>query len=281
MRFKCLILFVLALLFPIFNYGMIAEEKPSITHSKQVNISKFKKSIQEHIFTLKNLLEANYLKLGQKKGWLDWEDELGKHQGTLIAFFNNIDPSKKHVLTSINKEIAKENHEISNQILLMIARINADVSTLPDVMIENKIREYFKHIGHVLEIKDKGEGNGVQFGKIAFIKTGEGKILQYYVKTHRLGLLSQTGSSAKPVDLKEPFAYKFLEICGIAPEVHFFYDDDKYFYIATKNEGYSFNGETEFITYDKIRSKQEYPNDKDMQLSFLMGSLLFNLFGPH
>ena len=266
MKIKCMMLLGWALLIPVFNYGMIKEEvKKQKTEETQVTtVFTIKNEIQQQI----NQLYKFLTEYKENQNFNYWDTELAK-------LFNNIDPSKKGILTQIRtNNVLKNNKEIK----LLTVDISDNINKIPHAMIEAKIKEYFEStikIGSVIEIKDKGEGNGVQFGKIAFVKTGNGNILQYYVKTHQLGLLSQTGRSAQSVDLKEPFAYKFLELCGIAPEVHFFYDDDKYFYIATKNEGYSFKGETEFLTYDKVLSKEEtkisiYDNQKLLDYAFLM-----------
>ena len=272
-----------ALLIPALNYGMIKEEvKKQKTQETQVTtVFEIKEGIQKQIVELINLLDQKYLELSQQKGWLNWKDKQGEHQGILIALYNSVEPSKKSILKQIQSMMQKKNpmlftqeNSVEKNVFNLVAQINFMLDKIPHAMIETKIREYFGKYGNQIEIRDKGEGNGVQFGKIVRL-IREGQQLEYYVKTHQLGLLSQTGRSAQSVDLKEPFAYKFLELCGIAPEVHFFYDDDKYFYIATKNEGYNFKGEIEFLTYDKVLSKEEtkiaiYDNQKLLDYAFLM-----------
>lgn len=60
--------------------------------------------------------------------------------------------------------------------------------------------------------------------------------MNFYVKTHSGGLLrSSNKSTSKPVDPIELITYKILEHSGYGTESHFFYDDIKNFYIATKD----------------------------------------------
>lgn len=195
---------------------------------------------------------------------------------------NDIDPSKKQVLKEISNSFRK-NKLLSREISDLPADIIESLEKMPTLMIESKIKEYFtlKYPGAKITILPKQGGD--QFGKTILIKTNEAdpKNFQYYVKTHQNGLQNKTqGSTTKPVDLKELFVYKFLELSGIGSEVHFFYDDVKYFYIATKNEGYSMDGSLSFITYAMAQNKDKnfYTNNQRLvQESFLLADFYTRL----
>lgn len=242
----------------VFGNNIETNLKKVTMKEEMSDITLLKSQIQTQILDLINSLTKKCLGLAQKKGWLDFADDNGTNKGILMELHENIDPSKKIVLKRI------QNYFIENDDLELVKLAYTPYSALeniPSHMIKNKIIDYFERvaqIGNVIKVQEKGDGVGVQFGKIAHVQDKWGNIFQYYVKTHQFGLLSQTGRSAQPVDLIEPFAYKLLELCGMSPEVHFFYDDEKNFYIATKNEGFSLNGETEFITYEKIIANNKY-----------------------
>jgi hypothetical protein len=114
---------------------------------------------------------------------------------------------------------------------------------------------------------------GDQLGNRIIVNTKDGQEITYHAKTHRGGLKSQHSSSSQPVDLKELLIYKILEFSGIGSETHFFYDDIKNFYIATKDVGYDDKKmkQGEFITYEKIRE-----NNSSEEL--LKNSLIVNGF---
>ena len=117
-----------------------------------------------------------------------------------------------------------------------MGRITGKISTLPDLMIEEKIKEYFHNlnIGEILDIKDNQDG--VQLKRVVTIRSLNHNALNFYVKTHSRGLLrSPNKSTSKPVDPIELITYKILEHSGYGTESHFFYDDIKNFYIATKD----------------------------------------------
>jgi uncharacterized protein YoxC len=228
------------------------EEKPDL-------VGKQKNEIINNIDKLITDLESNYQEIAKTNNWVDQLDILRKE----------LNPSKKMVLTNIQKKI-KNNSEIIN----LTVNINLGLLDLPQLMMESRIRNYFENeakIGTIFGIDEKKEGNGRQLGAVIKVKNYNDELLQFYVKTHQYGLLSQTmTSAAKPVDLKELFAYKFLNLCGITPEVHFFYDDRVNFYIATKNDGYSQDGFTEFVTYDKAIKDEMFSkiNKEVLQGSF-------------
>ncbi|MDR0647291.1 MAG: hypothetical protein LBF43_02530 [Puniceicoccales bacterium] len=82
--------------------------------------------------------------------------------------------------------------------------------------------------------------------------------LLYYIKTHRLGLSSGahgSSSAAQPVEPRELFVYRFLEYSGFGPEVHFFWANERDFYIATKNIGYSASGTIRVRPYETVRDQ--------------------------
>jgi hypothetical protein len=66
----------------------------------------------------------------------------------------------------------------------------------------------------------------------------DGEVVTYYAKTHRGGFKADLSGTTYPVDLKELLVYRILELLGIGPETHFFYNDVKEFYIATKDVAY-------------------------------------------
>ena len=59
--------------------------------------------------------------------------------------------------------------------------------------------------------------------------------MNFYVKTHAGGLLKNKIFTLMPVELLELLTYKILEHSGYGAEAHFFYEDIKNFYIATKD----------------------------------------------
>jgi hypothetical protein len=235
-------------------------QSSQMDEEKQDLVSKKKNEIRSWIENLEHELIKDFGELADSNGWLTQLQNLR----------NELNPSKKSILNTIRKN-TKNNEIIKNYCL----DIGDSLTDLPHLMLKNRIKEYFKNeakIGTVFGIDEKKEGNGRQLGAVIKVKTYTyNDVLQFYVKTHQYGLLSQTmTSAAKPVDLKELFAYKFLNLCGITPEVHFFYDDSVNFYIATKNDGYSQSGSTEFVTYDKAIKDESFSkiNKEVLQGSF-------------
>ena len=102
---------------------------------------------------------------------------------------------------------------------------------------------------------------GVQVGIQVFIKLldeeqNEREIV-YYTKTHHGGARNEDDSESQRVDLKELLIYNILRLSRFGPEFHFFYDDIKDFYIATKDEGYDDRTMTQkqFVTYEALKSR--------------------------
>lgn len=232
-------------------------QSSQMDEEKQDPFSKQKNEIKNNIDKLIAELESNHQDVSNEKDWID----------QLNTLKIELNPSQKMVLTNIRKKF-KEYTDLC-------LSINDNLVDLPQLMMDSRIYNYFENeakIGTVCGIDEKKEGNGRQLGAVIKVKTYTyNDVLQFYVKTHQYGLLSQTmTSAAKPVDLKELFAYKFLNLCGITPEVHFFYDDSVNFYIATKNDGYSQDGFTEFVTYDKAIKDERFSkiNQEVLQGSF-------------
>ena len=72
-------------------------------------------------------------------------------------------------------------------------------------------------------------------GNRVIVQSEDWQKVTCHAKTHQGGLKTLHSSSiVQPVDLKELLIYKVLEFLGIGAETHFFYDDIKNFYIATK-----------------------------------------------
>jgi hypothetical protein len=242
-------IFFLFILIPWIAYAMEQES----SFKKIENPIQLKQTIRENIGEIEKLLSnQRFTEIADSKNWFI----------LLADLKENVDPSKKRVLDDIatffrQNKFYKEMEPAYNAL--------DKIKELPNALIQSKIIEYFQDIskiGKILDIRKKPEGKGVQFGAIVDIETKLSNIVQFYVKTHQNGLLSQTmNTTVKPVDLKELFAYKFLELCGISPEVHFFYDDEKYFYIATKNDGYSQDGSVEFITYENAKKEVNFYNN--------------------
>jgi hypothetical protein len=135
------------------------------------------------------------------------------------------------------------------------------LENLPSETLQRRASEYFSGIypGSKITFSDKPQGAGVQFGKIAHIlPDGYPKPIVYYIKTHQNGSTSQgsgsKGSASKSVSPIELFVYKFLQYSGLGPEVHFFWDDEINFYIATKDVGYTKADEAKIYQYDIVKS---------------------------
>jgi hypothetical protein len=135
---------------------------------------------------------------------------------------------------------------------------------LPSETLQRRARAYFSGIfpESKIEFLDKPREAGAQFGKIAqILPEGYKNPIAYYIKTHQHGSTSQgsgsKGSASNPVSPIELFVYKFLQHSGLGPEVHFFWDDETNFYIATKDVGYTETGEAKTYSYDTVKSTPE------------------------
>ncbi|MDR0647091.1 MAG: hypothetical protein LBF43_01495 [Puniceicoccales bacterium] len=131
-----------------------------------------------------------------------------------------------------------------NALLAEVTSAWAFLNRQPHEMLQAKASEYFSRIFPKSTIEFFPKLSGDQLGNRALIvpqgvsKSGDNGFL-YHIKTHRRGLKSETGSStsAKPVNVTELFVYKFFQHLGIGPEVHFCWDNEMDFYIATKDVG--------------------------------------------
>ena len=227
-----------------FQSGKMDEE---IIQKKQ-DLIIFKNEIKNNIDKLIADLESNHQEIAKTHDWFN----------NLETLKNDLNPSQKMVLTNIRKKF-KEYTELC-------LSINDNLVDLPQLIMESQIHEYFSDLFPNSIINVTNKKGGIQLGKIVNIETTDSSYKQYFVKTHQYGLQENTKiSTVQSIDLKEPFVYKFLELCGISPEVHFFYDDSINFYIATKNDGYSQDESTEFVTYDKaIENENFYKSNKEL-----------------
>jgi hypothetical protein len=124
------------------------------------------------------------------------------------------------------------------------------------VILKCKAMEYFANkFGDSLQaVSFMEKESGIQAGNIVRVTLTSGETIDYYTKTHLGGLKSGGSNSAKPVDIRELFVYKFLEYSGLGPEVHFFWDDLENFYIAARDA--SPDAVHRFLTYDQVRDKK-------------------------
>jgi len=182
---------------------------------------------------------------------------------------------KKRALEQIQNYFfdIKDQKKEYNDIFNASFTLKKEIDNLPRQQFQNKASEYFiKNFG-AKDVFFKDKMGGDQLGNRIIVNTKDGQEITYHAKTHRGGLKSQHSSSSQPVDLKELLIYKILEFSGIGSETHFFYDDIKNFYIATKDVGYDDKKmkQGEFITYEKIRE-----NNSSEEL--LKNSLIVNGF---
>lgn len=182
---------------------------------------------------------------------------------------------KKRALEQIQNYFfdIKDQKKEYNDIFNASFTLKKEIDNLPRQQFQNKASEYFiKNFG-AKDVFFKDKMGGDQLGNRIIVNFKDGQEITYHAKTHRGGLKSQHSSSSQPVDLKELLIYKILEFSGIGSETHFFYDDIKNFYIATKDVGYDDKKmkQGEFITYEKIRE-----NNSSEEL--LKNSLIVNGF---
>ena len=131
-------------------------------------------------------------------------------------------------------------------------------SELPHQALQSAAENYFKEIFKVdtRAIEFSHKRGGIQLGNTIRI-TKDDRVLRFYCKTHSEGSTSETRSlSTKPVDVDELIVYKFLEHLGVGPKTHFFFNDEKNFYIATQDIGQYDDGrpDDEVLTYEQVRS---------------------------
>ena len=173
--------------------------------------------------------------------------------------------AKKKIRTLLLGKLFKQIARTDPEVLACLDRASSviiDIENEPKIKLEKLADEYFRGVfkDNLLNIEFQDKRNGVQFGAIAIVKLKNSPArITYYIKTHRFGLLASTPTSTGPqqLDPKELFVYKVLELIGVVPETHFFYNDIKDFYIATKDAGFDDSSDTQgqFLTYESLKSK--------------------------
>lgn len=232
---------------------------------------------------LKNTIRGQVQKLIerlQQEEFSEYTNQRGWVQ-QLAELHDNLDPSKKRILDDVRKKYS--------QLTTLSLKIRDDLDALPNVMIESKIREYFEgmNIGKVLSIDENQ--NGVQLKRIVTVQSSlSERPVNWYVKTHAGGLLRETKkSTSKPVDPIELLTYKILEHSGYGTEAHFFYDDERNFYIGTKNvasysDTQSVRDYPTFLTEDKSQFTQEimerYPSVEGKGNLIIQGLITADIF---
>lgn len=215
-------------------------------------------------------------KILQPNSLEDLEDKISNKFGVNNDFSKIVNTKNTALIKKQLKKImlsyaGNEDKELAS-ISLLATKLFGDFDNLPRQQFQNKASEYFINLGAKdVDFKDKMGGD--QLGNRIIVNLKDGQEVTYHAKTHRGGLKSQHSSSSQPVDLKELLIYKILEFSGIGSETHFFYDDIKNFYIATKDVGYDDKNmkQREFLTYEKIRE-----NNSSEEL--LKNSLIVNGF---
>lgn len=188
--------------------------------------------------------------------------EYKQHEGYLFDLdsdnLSRIHHALGQFMVTFAKLIKKPENISKIQDSLILLREN--IKSRPLKNFQNKSLEYFSSFfgDNFKEIEFQEKTSGRQLGKKVIIKLNNDTEILYHSKTHGKGLLSgSSASSAQPVNPKELFIYKYLELTGLGQEVHFFYDDVCNFYIATKG-----TESEEFQTYNKIRiTFEEYKRE--------------------
>jgi len=191
---------------------------------------------------------------------------------------------KKRALTEIQNSFfqSKDENENCKNIFNSAFSLKQEIDQLPRKQFQSKASDYFiKNLGAV-SVSFKEKLGGDQLGNRIIVQLKDGQEITYHAKTHRGGLKSQHSSSSQPVDLKELLIYKVLAFSGIGAETHFFYDDIKNFYIATKDAGYDDESKKqgEFFTYQKIKEKvsqEELLKDSSIINGFIKTDIISRL----
>lgn len=208
------------------------------------------------------------------------ENSLGKQHQSLIKLKSNNSVIIKKELKELMKYVSEGDKKLS-ELGIIATKLFLEYDQMPKKQLQKKANEYFQGLGGIsISFKDKLSGD--QLGNRIYVKYKDGQEITYHAKTHRGGLKSQHSSSTSPVDLKELIAYKILEYFEVGAETHFFYDDIKNFYIATKDVGYNSIKRTqeEFLTYEKIRDKastEELLKDQKIVNGFIKTDILSRL----
>ena len=115
------------------------------------------------------------------------------------------------------------------------------VVALPLERLKGYSQDFFSNLFPSCAISFRPKMNGVQLGTLAILKFPDGGEVRYFVKTHSLGshLSSLQSAGEEPVQPTELLCYRILELLDLGPEAFFFGQNEKNFYIATRDSGYN------------------------------------------
>jgi hypothetical protein len=118
-------------------------------------------------------------------------------------------------------------------------------------------------------------------GRIQYTIDEEKKEIYYFAKTHQDGS-RRNEKNALPVDPKELFFYKVLELTGLGPKVHFYLNPlviGSYF-IATQDEAFTKipNKQKFFKTYGQLKDHLEEKPDAPFTEMVVLSHLLQKIF---
>ncbi len=148
----------------------------------------------------------------------------------------------------------------NDQTLLQPAKhIKVFYQNLPYERLENLAAHYFIKrfaLSGSEQLSFLEKTSGVKLGRRLVVRFFPSGSKTFFIKTHRHGTQSNSSmsSGAKAVDPKEVLVYNVLHQLGLGPETHFFWEDQKNFYIATED----LNGSGSFIEYSKLY--EQLPN---------------------
>jgi hypothetical protein len=170
---------------------------------------------------------------------------------------------KIRIIENIIQELyglKKKEDALSEQKIELIANLACGqlyLEEIPHEMLKQKAREYFLGKYPEAEIEFSDKDDGIQLGDCIHIHLLDGSEIVYHIKTHSHGLRFEIDSldeEVEPVRLEELFVYKFLQYSGLGPKVHFFWHNEKDFYIATEDISCTANGKIEAYTYESVKS---------------------------
>lgn len=132
----------------------------------------------------------------------------------------------------------------------------------------------------ILKIDFFSKLDGDQLGRrmrIRYLTENTEKEIFYFIKTHQNGS-RRNGSTIIPVDPKEIFIYKLLELTHFGPKAHFFLNPLSIgsYFIATQDEGFTKAADKNkfFQTYGHIRDSVEEKNDANSSKVALREAIL-------
>ena len=181
------------------------------------------------------------------------DEETRKTEQQYIIWLSNLhsqnDTEFKKALKGLFLDISRKapppgcSTELYYSTIRELATIQTEINAAPVIKLQAELTRFFqRYFGeNFVSIEFLEKRGGIQLGLKARItlRNSPNKI-DYYVKTHRGGLLSPTMSSGsaaqKPVDLKELFVYKVFELIGLTPETHLFFGENANdFYMKLSN----------------------------------------------